>query len=91
MTDLDLMKKTHKVSIFQLKDRDLEPGQRCVCFYCSNEFRGKDVVSFVDDYTTPLCPKCDVDSVIIVSNVEKSLNVHISKKLVRDMQKHYFY
>jgi len=36
----------------------------CGCFYCSAVFKPSEIVEWIDDGQTALCPKCTVDSVI---------------------------
>lgn len=34
------------------------------CFFCKNIFSSKEIVNYVDDGTTAICPKCDIDSIV---------------------------
>jgi len=36
----------------------------CGCFYCARTFQSSEIVEWVDDGKTALCPKCGIDSVI---------------------------
>lgn len=36
----------------------------CGCYYCLSIFEPKEVVGWIDNNETALCPKCNVDSVI---------------------------
>jgi len=36
----------------------------CGCFYCEKTFGPHEIVDWVDDQQTALCPKCGIDSVI---------------------------
>jgi hypothetical protein len=42
----------------------LERSDRCGCFYCIQIFEPKEIVEWVDDGQTAMCPKCGIDSVI---------------------------
>jgi NAD-dependent SIR2 family protein deacetylase len=37
----------------------------CGCFHCLQIFEAVDVVDWIDDGETPLCPRCGVDSVML--------------------------
>lgn len=37
---------------------------RCGCFYCLQIFDGEQILEWVDDGRTALCPFCGIDSVI---------------------------
>lgn len=39
-------------------------ASRCGCFYCLQIFNGHEIVEWVDDGLTALCPFCGIDSVI---------------------------
>jgi hypothetical protein len=43
---------------------ELEKSDACGCFYCLTVFPPSDIVEWIDDGQTALCPKCPVDSVI---------------------------
>jgi NAD-dependent SIR2 family protein deacetylase len=52
----------HKHSI---KHRgELEKSSLCGCFHCLAIFPPSDIVEWIDEGQTALCPKCPVDSVI---------------------------
>ena len=36
----------------------------CGCFYCEKTFEAQEIVDWIDDQQTALCPKCGIDSVI---------------------------
>jgi len=42
----------------------LENSEMCGCYYCLSIFEPKEVVGWIDNNETALCPKCNVDSVI---------------------------
>ena len=37
----------------------------CGCFHCLAIFEATEVVDWIDDGETPLCPRCGVDAVMI--------------------------
>jgi hypothetical protein len=43
---------------------ELERSNICGCFYCLRIFPPSDIVEWIDDNQTAVCPKCPVDSVI---------------------------
>ena len=43
---------------------DIRSSRLCGCFYCKEIFSPGQIVDWVDDDDTALCPKCGIDSVI---------------------------
>lgn len=43
---------------------EIESSAVCGCFYCFSIFPPSDIVEWIDDGQTAVCPKCPVDSVI---------------------------
>lgn len=43
---------------------ELRGGETCGCFHCLAVFAPSEIVEWVDEETTALCPRCGVDSVI---------------------------
>jgi hypothetical protein len=43
---------------------DIEPSRLCGCFYCKEMFSPDQIVEWVDEDDTALCPICGIDSVI---------------------------
>jgi len=37
----------------------------CGCFYCLRTYPATEVVDWIDDGETPLCPHCGIDSVML--------------------------
>jgi hypothetical protein len=44
--------------------RYMTPGTACGCFYCLQVFPADEVVEWIDDGRTPLCPRCGIESVV---------------------------
>ena len=42
----------------------LEKSKICACFYCYNEFLFAQIVQWIDDNETAMCPRCGIDSVL---------------------------
>jgi hypothetical protein len=36
----------------------------CGCYYCLAQFAGAEIVDWVDDGRTAICPRCGIDSVV---------------------------
>lgn len=50
---------------YSLRNRDLFSADHAAgCFHCMKEFMPKQIVEWVDDDRTALCPYCGIDSVI---------------------------
>jgi hypothetical protein len=43
---------------------ELEDSAVCGCFYCFAIFPAKEILEWIDDNQTALCPRCTIDSVI---------------------------
>lgn len=86
----ETLKSIHKLSIHQLSNKELQDEQLCGCFYCTSQFRGRDVVEFVDGGMTPLCPHCGIDSVIIASDLRNSLSITLTESLLEEMYEYAF-
>jgi hypothetical protein len=43
---------------------ELNRSSLCGCFYCGAIFPPSDIVEWIDDEQTAICPQCPVDSVI---------------------------
>lgn len=43
---------------------EIESSTLCGCFYCCASFAPTEIVEWVDEGQTALCPKCGIDSVI---------------------------
>ncbi len=52
----------HKFSY--LNREQIESSPFCGCFYCLETFHSSEIVEWVDEEKTALCPKCGIDSVI---------------------------
>ncbi len=90
MTPADRRKKhEHKLKDLHLHSylnaSEFESGKECCCIYCQRFFPADEVVEFVDDDETALCPYCGIDSVIVLGADEK-----ISKELLAELNKRYF-
>jgi hypothetical protein len=60
-------------------------SRECGCFYCGSIFAPTEIKDWVDEGTTALCPKCEIDSVI----GEKS-GFPIEPEFLDRMKRHWF-
>ncbi|MCG9697060.1 cytoplasmic protein [Shewanella sp. Isolate11] len=78
-----LIKLARKKSIYH--HDDLKNSNLCGCFHCLAEFEYKDVVEWVDDNDTALCPNCAIDSVI-----GDHSGIPITREFLRAMKRRWF-
>ncbi len=57
----------------------------CGCFYCEKTFEPSEIVDWIDDQQTALCPKCGIDSVI-----GSASGFPISKDFLHEMCEYWF-
>ena len=76
------MKESHKHS--SNHRAEIEASSTCGCFYCLSFFPPKNIENWIDNETTALCPKCNIDSVI--GDSYKT----ISPKFLKEMQEFWF-
>lgn len=43
---------------------EVEASEICSCFYCLSTFPPTEIVEWIDDGQTALCPRCPVDAVL---------------------------
>ena len=49
----------------------------CGCFHCLEVYEATEVIDWIDDGETPLCPRCGVDAVMIgVTDLAELLTMH---------------
>lgn len=58
----DLLEELHTYSSNNFKL--IQNSNFCHCFHCLKKFEAKEVMSYIDDNKTALCPYCDIDAVI---------------------------
>jgi hypothetical protein len=61
-TTVDPLVELHRKSLHN-RER-LSESKICACFYCLNEFDFAQIIEWVDNGDTALCPFCSVDSVL---------------------------
>lgn len=77
------LKAAHKCSIYNREE--LLSSNDCGCYYCLKIYKAADILEFVDDSKTALCPYCGIDSV----NGEKS-GFPIKKEFLNKMNEYWF-
>lgn len=61
----NLIDKIKQLSKYSMRNKVyVENSNMCACYYCLNNFEPKEVVDWIDEKETALCPKCGIDSVI---------------------------
>ena len=43
---------------------EVEASEICGCFYCQSTYPPTEIVEWIDDGQTALCPRCPVDAVL---------------------------
>jgi hypothetical protein len=64
---------------------ELERSELCGCFYCMTIFRRTEIVEWIDDGQSAMCPYCPVDSVI-----GSASGYPITKEFLERMHAHWF-
>jgi len=59
----------------------IEKSKLCGCCYCLSKFTSEEIIEYIGDNTTAVCPNCSIDSIVC----DKILP--ISDKLLEDMYK----
>ncbi len=65
--------------------QEIEASERCGCFYCLAVFVPSDIMDWVDEDATALCPQCGIDSVI-----GASAGYPITREFLERMKQHWF-
>jgi len=60
-------------------------SQICGCFYCGSTFEPVDILEWIDDDQTALCPRCHIDAVI----GDRS-GIEITKDFLTEMHNYWF-
>lgn len=59
----------------------IKDSTKCACYYCLQEFNFNEIIEFIDNKETPVCPNCGIDSVLgdnQVDNLElEKVKMHI--------------
>jgi hypothetical protein len=68
-----------------LNRAELERSERCGCFYCFAIFPPSQIVEWIDDRQTAICPECPVDAVI-----GSASGYPITREFLERMHAHWF-
>ena len=63
----------------------IEQSHKCGCFSCCEIFDASEVVDFIDNGETALCPHCGIDSVI-----GDASGLEITPQFLKAMYHHWF-
>lgn len=58
---------------------------QCGCFFCLEVFAPVEIVEWIDEDTTALCPRCGIDSVI-----PSSAGSPMTREFLEQMHRHWF-
>ena len=47
-----------------LNRKDLEKVEKCSCYFCVEVFPAKEIVEWMEDGETAICPRCGVDAIL---------------------------
>ncbi|MEH7628221.1 cytoplasmic protein [Bacillus subtilis] len=83
LEELENELKAHKLSIYN--KGYLEKTDRCGCFQCLEIFNSNEIIEWIDEGDTALCPYCGIDSVI-----GESAEWPITKEFLRGMRRRWF-
>ena len=75
-------KNVHKHS--SLHKEEILTSEQCGCFCCLSFFHPTEIIEWVDEDQTAMCPKCQIDSVIGSSYMPLSI------ELLSKMKEHFF-
>ncbi len=65
--------------------KTLLKDKKCGCFFCMGIFLPKEIVDWIDNGETALCPHCSIDAVI-----GESSGFPITKEFLEKMHEHWF-
>lgn len=63
----------------------IQKSNECYCFHCESKINAKEIVSFIDNDKTALCPLCNVDAII-----PDCIEEEITKELIDEMKRFWF-
>lgn len=63
--------------------KQLEHVSRCGCFYCLAFFDAAEVIEWIDEDQTALCPRCGIDSVLPATE-------EVTPEFLKEMQQYWF-
>lgn len=82
-TSRSSLKLAHSYSVFHRVA--VEDSSECACFSCLKSFASSQIVEWVDEGTTALCPYCQLDSVL-----PDTCPFPLSYRFLEEMNNYYF-
>lgn len=78
--------KMRKLHVYSSHNRELIlRSNKCYCFYCKSIVSSNEIIEYIDNNETALCPKCDIDSII-----PDAIDDTIDQKVIDDMNQYWF-
>jgi hypothetical protein len=77
------VREAHRHSIHH--KGEIENSVRCGCFYCMSLFAPSEIVEWVDENDTALCPEFGIDSVI-----PDASGFPVTREFLEEMNRHWF-
>ena len=75
-----------KLHVYSSHNRELIlKSNKCYCFYCKSILSSNEIIKYIDNNETALCPKCDIDSII-----PDAIDDTIDQKVIDDMNQYWF-
>ena len=78
-----LYKKIHAYSSHNRKL--IEASEKCHCFYCKGSMNSREIVEYIDQGQTAICPKCGIDAI-----VPDGIDEKIDDALINEMHEYWF-
>lgn len=78
--------KMEKLHAYSSHNRDLiSESNECHCYYCLTKFNKEDIIEYIDNNMTAVCPHCGIDTVL-----PDSIDEEITKTTLKDMHDYWF-
>ena len=77
------MKQMHSHTLRNRKE--IEASHSCVCISCCEIFPASEVVDYIDEGETALCPICGIDAVI-----GDCTGISMDRETINELHKEYF-
>ena len=90
-TELELAKSKMPANVRGAHDHssrhraEVLASEVCACFYCGQTFPSSEILDYVDNGQTALCPKCGIDSVI-----GSAAAFPLTKEFLDEMHRYWF-
>ena len=75
-----------KIHAYSSHNRNIiEVSDKCHCFYCKSTIKSSEIVEYIDQGETAICPKCGIDAI-----VPDSIDEKIDDDLICEMHEYWF-